>query len=57
MIASGSPRKRYDKAAKIKADVLVGLTMRDGNVVANLRASVQTEKFKAVEQIMQSLQS
>ncbi|MEJ7927024.1 histidine--tRNA ligase [Sphingobium sp. AN641] len=30
MVASGSPRKRYDKAAKLKASVLVSIRWQDG---------------------------
>ncbi|HZU64072.1 MAG TPA: histidine--tRNA ligase [Novosphingobium sp.] len=39
MVASGSPRKRFDKAAKIPASVLVGLSLRDGAVVFNYRGA------------------
>lgn len=37
MVANGSPRKRYDKAAKIPAHVLISITMRDGAPHHNVR--------------------
>lgn len=39
MIANGSPRKRFDKAAKINAHVLIALNVRDGVVTTNIRAA------------------
>ncbi len=43
MIASGSPRKRYDKAAKINAKVLVSF-QHDGEVAkANIRSAPESE--------------
>jgi histidyl-tRNA synthetase len=57
MISTGSPRKRFDKAAKVSASVLIAVSMRDGAPVANLRAGERSDEFVAVEQVMQSLQS
>ncbi|MCJ2179290.1 histidine--tRNA ligase [Novosphingobium album (ex Hu et al. 2023)] len=57
MIATGSPRKRFDKAVKLGAKVLVSFVMRDGVPVANLRAAEPTAEYLAVEQVIQSLQS
>ena len=57
MIASGSPRKRFDKAAKVPAKVLVAVNMRDGVSVANLRSAERSEEYLAVEQVIQSLSS
>jgi len=57
MIASGSPRKRFDKAAKVPAKVLVAVTMRDGAAVANLRSAERSDEYLAVEQVIQSLGS
>jgi histidyl-tRNA synthetase len=37
MIASGSPRKRFDKAAKIPARVIYSVTMREGRAVVGSR--------------------
>ncbi|NBC37065.1 histidine--tRNA ligase [Novosphingobium sp. FSY-8] len=39
MVASGSPRKRFDKAAKIPASVLLGMSLRDGVVTFNYRGA------------------
>ena len=55
MIATGSPRKRFDKAAKINAGVLLSINRRDGQLVTNLRAAEKNEKYLAVEQVIQSL--
>ena len=57
MIASGSPRKRFDKAVKLGAKVLVSFVMRDGAPVANLRAAEPTADYLAVEQVIQTIQS
>ncbi|MCT2399114.1 histidine--tRNA ligase [Novosphingobium mangrovi (ex Huang et al. 2023)] len=57
MIATGSPRKRFDKAVKVNARVLVSFVMRDGVPVANLRAAEPTAEYLAVEQVIQSIQS
>jgi len=37
MIASGSPRKRFAKATKVPADVILSFVVRDGKVLAGLR--------------------
>ena len=37
MVAAGSPRKRFDKAAKIPAHAIVSLSRRDGEPVINVR--------------------
>jgi len=55
MIATGSPRKRFDKAAKINAGVLLSINRRDGQLVTNLRAAEKDERYLAVEQVIQSL--
>ncbi|MDE8653040.1 histidine--tRNA ligase [Novosphingobium album (ex Liu et al. 2023)] len=57
MIATGSPRKRFDKAVKAGAGVLVSFTMRDGAPVANMRAAERTQAYIAVESVIQSLRS
>ncbi|MDE2405617.1 MAG: histidine--tRNA ligase [Sphingomonadales bacterium] len=55
MIATGSPRKRFDKAAKINAGVLVAINRRDGQLVTNLRSAEPDGRYAAVEQVIQSL--
>ncbi|MEJ2407818.1 MAG: histidine--tRNA ligase [Novosphingobium sp.] len=57
MIATGSPRKRFDKAVKLGAKVLVSFVVRNGVPTANLRAAEPTAEYLAVEQVIQSLQS
>ncbi|WP_404479735.1 histidine--tRNA ligase [Novosphingobium sp. BL-52-GroH] len=56
MIATGSPRKRFDKAVKSGAKVLVSFGIKDGVPVANLRAGDTTPARLAVEQVMVSIQ-
>ena len=49
MIASGSPRKRFDKAARTDARVILGVDYRDDQVVRNLRGPDEwAEKIDAV---------
>lgn len=57
MIATGSPRKRFDKAVKANAKVLISFVVRDGVPVANLRAADPTAEYLAVERVIQSIQS
>ena len=42
MIATGSPRKRFDKAAKVGARVIMSIVIRDGRVRCGLRGDKQT---------------
>jgi len=54
IIATGSPRKRYDKAAKVPAKVLVSV-VHDGEKAAfNLRAAAPSEELAAVEALLQA---
>ena len=55
MIASGSPRKRYDKAVKAGAKVIVSFVMNEGVPVANLKASEPTAESLAVGQVLQQI--
>ena len=55
MISTGSPRKRFDKAAKIPAKVLVGISIRDGHVFFNQRSSTDIPEHAEVEAILASL--
>ncbi|HMT89363.1 MAG TPA: ATP phosphoribosyltransferase regulatory subunit, partial [Dermatophilaceae bacterium] len=55
MIATGSPRKRFDKGVKLGARVLVSFVVRDGVPVANLRAADPSDEYHAVERVIQSL--
>jgi len=52
MIASGSPRKRYDKAMKAQARVLVSLDHRDGSAVANIRSAGGGDVHDAVLRLL-----
>ncbi|GGD71516.1 histidine--tRNA ligase [Croceicoccus mobilis] len=38
LMASGSPRKRFDKAVKIGAEAIVAFAVRDGEVTSRIRA-------------------
>ena len=55
MIATGSPRKRYDKATKVNAAVLVSISVRDGQVVVNSRSATSSQTFLGVQQVLQGL--
>ena len=55
MISTGSARKRFDKAAKIPAKVLVGISIRDGQTVFNLRSELGVEEKQQVQDILDAL--
>ena len=57
MIASGSPRKRFDKASKAGANILVGVTFRDGKVVCNTRSSGYSQDAVRVSALLESLEA
>ncbi|WP_374528595.1 histidine--tRNA ligase [Novosphingobium sp.] len=57
MIATGSPRKRFDKASKINAKVLVGVSIRDGKLVCNARSSGYSQDQVRVSAILEKLQA
>ncbi len=50
MVASGSPRKRFDKAVKISGKMLVSISMRDGAILTNWRVS---EEHSIKDQVVQ----
>jgi histidyl-tRNA synthetase len=55
MVATGSPRKRFDKAAKLPAKVLVSLSVRDGKTTINLRSAPGSEVHDRVKAILDDL--
>lgn len=55
MVATGSPRKRFDKAAKIAAQVLVSLNWRDEATVANTRAAENVALHAEVKALLGKL--
>ena len=57
MIASGSPRKRFDKASKAGANILVGVTWRDGKAVCNTRSSGYSQDTVRVSALLESLEA
>ncbi|MFM2302160.1 MAG: hypothetical protein RLZZ84_1896 [Pseudomonadota bacterium] len=57
MIASGSPRKRFDKASKIPARVLVGVALRDGKIACNIRSAQHPDALAQVTAILDVLQA
>jgi histidyl-tRNA synthetase len=52
VIASGSPRKRYDKAAKLEPLVLASLQIRDGLAGYNSRAQIDDDRVAQIESII-----
>ena len=52
MIATGSPKKRYDKAAKINAHALMSVTMKDGQPNATVRSAQQSVIISEIERII-----
>ncbi len=55
MISTGSPRKRFDKAAKIPGKVLVGIAIRDGRSAFNVRSNGGAEDHLPVQAILDKL--
>jgi histidyl-tRNA synthetase len=55
MIATGSPRKRYDKAQKANAKVLISLTVQDDRVEFKTVAATPSEDLARVRSILLGL--
>jgi histidyl-tRNA synthetase len=55
MIATGSPRKRYDKAAKINASVLLSLNWKDDRVVARAQSASANGVLDSVNGVLAEL--
>ena len=55
MIATGSPRKRYDKAAKIDAKVLISFQHDGDQAKANIRSAPQSELQARVEALLNGI--
>jgi len=55
MIATGSPRKRYDKAAKINASVLLSLNWKDDRVVTRAQSASATSVLDSVNGVLAEL--
>lgn len=53
IVASGSPRKRFDKAAKIPAHALVSVGTRDGALHINVRGD--SDRAKQAEAVVRAL--
>ncbi|MGL3823401.1 histidine--tRNA ligase [Sphingopyxis sp. R3-92] len=53
IVTSGSPRKRFDKAAKIPAHALISIGVRDDALHINVRGD--GERAKAAEEIVRAL--
>lgn len=54
MVATGSPRKRFDKAAKIPAHALISIGKRDGQTTINVRGD-GSDKAIAAEALVRSI--
>ncbi len=57
MISSGSPRKRFDKAAKVPARVLVSISLRDGKTVIRTQSAPGIVEFEKVSEILKRFES
>ncbi|MFN4356410.1 histidine--tRNA ligase [Sphingopyxis alaskensis] len=55
MVATGSPKKRYDRAAKIWAKVLLSFSIRNDQTILNLRSAPGTPEHQAILDILESL--
>jgi histidyl-tRNA synthetase len=55
IIASGSPRKRYDKAVKVRADVLVSVKYDGERATFDLRSANRTENFDRVDAVLKAV--
>ena len=56
LIATGSPRKRFDKAMKINAGVLASVTRdRDGHPAINTRSATATELSVTVKDLLDAV--
>jgi histidyl-tRNA synthetase len=55
IVATGSPRKRFDKAARIPARVLVSFVMENGKPLANIRSGPGTPQHDMVTAIFRSI--
>ncbi|RVT92369.1 histidine--tRNA ligase [Sphingomonas crocodyli] len=53
MIATGSPRKRYDKATKVLAQVLVTVNSNDGQPAFNIRSASLSDQHLKVKAILE----
>jgi histidyl-tRNA synthetase len=52
IVTSGSPRKRYDKAAKLDAEMLASFQIRDGLRGFNSRSQMSEERTEQVSSIL-----
>jgi len=55
MIATGSPKKRFDKAARADAHALAAVTIKDGTPAVNLRSAERTAAYERIEEIFENL--
>lgn len=55
MIATGSPRKRFDKALKLPSRVLVGVNLRDGKIACNARSADHADILAQVNAVLEAL--
>ena len=55
MIATGSPRKRFDKASKLPSRVLVGVALREGKIACNSRSAEHAAVLARVNAVLATL--
>lgn len=51
LLASGSPRKRYDKATKLPSRVLVGLSCRDGLTAQRWKSALPADELDRIKEV------
>ncbi len=55
MVATGSPKKRFDKATRINAHALAALTIKDGMPAVNLRGAERSGQYVEIERVFEAL--
>ncbi|MCK0127115.1 histidine--tRNA ligase [Erythrobacter sp. F6033] len=55
LIASGSPKKRFDKASKVNARALLSIDIRDGETQANVRSADATGLTSQIDALLKNL--
>ena len=57
MIATGSPRKRFDKASKVLAKVLVAIDVRDGQIGCKILSAPDVPENEKITNLLDSLKA
>jgi len=51
LVSSGSPRKRYDKAARLEAEVLASIQVRDGQPAYSTKSAIDEQRDQSIAAI------